>query len=165
MKETAKHKRIYEEWYKQNRDTDKTVAEIGKVNRATVFRYVNEFAWHDRADRRDRKAAEIAGRKAERTQAQLLIEHQAEAKEIKDIALKALRDVAMDRPADAISAFFKATELERKSAGLPDYLLEIATLSNEDINRRYAECISRIGGIGSGAEAQERTDTESGVDD
>lgn len=165
MKETAKHKKIFEEWYKNNRDTDKTVETLGTVSRMTIYRYISEFAWHNRADKRDAEAAIIAGRIAEQTQAQILIDHQEGAREIKGLALKALKEMAMDKYSDAVSAYFKAVELERKSVGLPEHILEISTLSDDDLDRRYADRIARISGYGGRIPSQAQSDSESVLDD
>lgn len=54
----------------------------------------------------------------------------------------------VDKSADAITAIVKGVELERKSEGLPEYLVSVMDASDEDLLRQYHELIVNLAAKG-----------------
>jgi len=98
-------------------------------------------AWDDYQDRLKREAHLKAVEEMADRHVRLALALQAKAAE----RLKQLPAEKIG-PAQLVRMIRAGVEIERKARGLPDWLIEIADLSDEELVARYKELLERIGG-------------------
>lgn len=142
-----------------------------KLSKSTTImgRWSSQYNWIARVtaydDYIDREARKKLDREAIRRKADMLRRHADTGKALQAFGLQHVRTNQMTGPlrsADAIAAISKGVEIERKSEGLPEYLIEVMDASDDELTRQYNELLAQIGGSGSGNE--EAGDNPTGQD-
>lgn len=138
------------------RSTDAVVQRTGK-NRALIHRWSSENSWVARVRAYDEYVDTQARQKAERDainrRAEMLKRHALTGKVLQQKGIEYIDKHGMDKSSDAITAIAKGIDIERKTEGLPEYMMEIVNADDNELARRYAELLAEIGGTGSGDEA------------
>lgn len=138
-----------------NRRLDDVAA---KLNKSTTImgRWSSQFNWIARAtaydDYIDAEARKRLDREAIRRKADMLRRHAEVGKVLQTRGLQFLQQHGIDRGSDAITAIIKGIDTERKSEGLPEYLLQVMDATDDELARQYNELLATIGGTGSGNE-------------
>lgn len=142
-------KRSIESAWKQYANTDKKMSGYFGL-------WAAEFDWVARAaaydDYIDAEARKRLDREAIRRKADMLRRHAEVGKVLQTRGLQFLQQHGIDRGSDAITAIIKGIDTERKSEGLPEYLLQVMDATDDELARQYNELLATIGGTGSGNE-------------
>jgi hypothetical protein len=111
-----------------------------------------DFDWVARAaaydDYIDREARKKLDRDAIRRKADMLKRHADTGKALQAFGLQHVRNNQTAGPlrsSDAIAAIAKGVEIERKSEGLPEYLVSVMDATDDDLVRQYNELLSNLG--------------------
>lgn len=118
-----------------------------KPSTAQLNRWIIEGMWDAWADDLDARADQQLDENLINKKAEMLRQHQEDAKLIAQEAKNFLlsKDAGgFDSSASAVQAYFKATEEERKTAGFSDLLEKLDKLSNNDVERMIIEKFNRI---------------------
>lgn len=141
-----------------NRSLD-AVAQKLKKSATIMGRWSSTYDWVNRAiaydEYIDAQARIKLDRDAIKRKADMLKRHAGIGKALQSFGLQHVQTTKQPaKAADAISAIKAGVEIERKSEGLPEYLIEVMEASNDDLTRQYNELLAQIGSPGSGNEAQ-----------
>lgn len=129
-----------------------------KLDKSTTMlgRWSGEHNWQARVraydDYIDAKARAIIDAQAVEQRVAMLKRHADMGRAMQSKGIEYLVKNGVDNSASAITATKTGIELERKSAGLPDYLLEIQAYSDDELKQRYAYILAQLGSDGSGDE-------------
>lgn len=145
VKETERHRDTFERWLSNGRSCRKT-AEKGKISERQVYRWMHEFDWHGMADEREAEAVRQANHEAIRSRAQRLKEHQQAGELLRRrgvLYFSARNDKGgwlneLEEPTPAIRAIKEGIAIERQAEGLPDYLLRVLTMSEDELRADLA---------------------------
>lgn len=137
-----------------------------KLNKSVTLmgRWSGQYDWVNRAgaydDYIEAQARKKLERDAIRRKADMLKRHAEIGRFMQSKGVEYLKQGnSLDKASDAIGAIKSGVEMERKSEGLPEYLIEVMSASDDDLQRRYNELLAQIGGVGSGDDAPGDTDT------
>jgi hypothetical protein len=98
----------------------------------------------------DAEARKKLDRDAIKRKASMLQRHAQSGRALQAFGLQHVQTTkAPAKAADAISAIKAGIEIERKSEGLPEYLIEVMEASDDELARQYNELLAQIGGTGS----------------
>lgn len=143
-----------------NRRLDDVAA---KLNKSTTImgRWSSQYDWVNRAaaydDYIEAKARIKLDREAIKRKADMLRRHADIGRSLQGFGLQhvqANKKAGPIKSADAITAIKTGVELERKSEGLPEYLMQIMETPDDELTRQYNELLASIGSPGSGNETQ-----------
>lgn len=138
--------------------SDKRVPGYFKQWSAT-YNWVERAAAYD--DHIEAEARKVIERDAIKRKADMLKRHAQTGKALQSFGLTYLNDKKQpDKAADAISAIKSGVDMERKSEGLPEYLLEIMNADDNELTRAYNQLLTEIGGDRSGDETPGDSDTD-----
>lgn len=164
QRETARHRDAFEAWYAASRNFRK-VSENSGIKSSTLYDWADRFEWHERADGRDSKAAQIADEEAAKERAARQIRRRQSGELLALKGRQFFKDYPIDSARDAIQAIKAGTEIERKEDGVPDWVLMILNADTNDL-----EAMGKVLGasFAAGAAASEGDDSvafESGAED
>lgn len=115
--------------------------------------YARKWYWPERAEAWDEAERRERLRAEEEARAKMLREHIAMARAIWGQGLSQLKRMIKEEvaltPSEARIYIKDGITLERQARGLPEYLLEIAQLSDEELLGRYTELFARYASPGS----------------
>jgi hypothetical protein len=135
-RETAKHHAAFWTWYELERNYDQTKTKL-RVAPNTLAAWIKHFDWHERADKLDTKAQSIIEAKAvmtrARRQAQMSERHYRLGGNLLDVGGNYLKEAGVETGAQAISAVKAGIEIQRQAEGLPDWLIDIAEMSEDEL--------------------------------
>jgi hypothetical protein len=132
VRETSKHQLAFEAWYAAGRQTQPVAAAQGIAQR-TLRTWSQAFDWHELADARDREAAVQAERAAIEQRLKVLEEQRQAGELLRRRGVQYLTKAQLDNAADAIRAIKEGVALERSAAGMPDYLIQVMTMSEDEL--------------------------------
>lgn len=146
-----------------SRSTDQVSQKTSK-GIALIQRWSASYNWVERAaaydDHIEAEARKLIERDAIRRKADMLKRHADIGRFMQSKGVEYLKkDKALDKSSDAITAIKSGVEMERKSEGLPEYLLEIVNADDDELARRYNALLAEISGGGSGDETPGDGDT------
>lgn len=150
-----------------NRNVEKVQEALNKSSGylRQLYEWSGVYNWVERAAAYDDYIEAQARKKLERDaikrKADMLKRHSEIGRFMQSKGVEYLKDTkkGIDKSSDAITAISKGVELERKSEGLPEYLIEVMSASDDDLQRRYNELLAQIGGVGSGDDTPGDSDT------
>jgi hypothetical protein len=115
-----------------------------KPSKIQLRRWMIDGAWDMWADDLDARANAILDDDLVSKKADMLRQHQKDAEIIAKKALEAINDNGFDTSSAAVTAYFKATEEQRKTAGFSDLLEKLDKMTNNDVERAIIEKFNRI---------------------
>lgn len=115
-----------------------------KPNHATIRAWMEDEDWHSRADIIQASAMAIADTELIQTKAEMLRQQYKDAVTIAKKALDAISSRGFDTSAAAVNAYFKASEEQRRVAGLAEFMEKIGNMSDEQIEAEIAERMARM---------------------
>lgn len=147
-KETARHHEVFLVWYQADRSLSKTVQNC-QLNERTLRRWIADFNWHGRADTLDAKAnakalAAAAEEKSQRL-AQMASRHRQLAGGLQSKGAAYLQKHGVDNSAQAINAIRVGVQLERQSEGMPDWLVALTQMNDEELVTKRNELLAGLG--------------------
>lgn len=139
-----------------NRSTEQVSQKLSK-SIALINRWSSLYDWVVRAaaydDYIDAEARKKLDRDAIKRKASMLQRHAQSGRALQAFGLQHVQTTkAPAKAADAISAIKAGIEIERKSEGLPEYLMAIMETPDDELARQYNELIAQISGNRSGDE-------------
>jgi hypothetical protein len=146
-------RQCFDAWYLSGRPTAprdiKSVIPVfeptgKKPSPAQIRRWVVEGAWDVWADELDAKAMILLDDGLVNKKAEMLKRHQKDAEVLAKKALEHLRVDGFDSSSAAVSAYFKATEEQRKTAGFSDLLERLDKMTNNDVEKEIISKLNRI---------------------
>jgi len=141
-------RRIEQAW--RNWKTENAAESNGKRPPKQWYQNAKRWKWNERAGswdasiRRERHQAETTAVK------EMLDRHVEVSVALLEKAAEWIQNHRIENASDAIRAFRVAVELERKSRSLPDYLLEIQNMTDEELIEKYKHLAAAIGSDGAG---------------
>lgn len=134
-------------------------SETDKITPGYIRKWAVTYEWVERTRAYDQYIDAQAQKKAERDaitrKAKMLERHAALGRVLQTKAIEHLQANKIDQPKDAIAAARLGVDLERKSEGLPEYLIEIMNASDVDLTKQYNELLSALGADVQGDEPTE----------
>lgn len=118
--------------------------EGNKPNVNTIRAWMEDEDWHSRADIIQSSAMAIADTELIQTKAEMLRQQYRDAVDIAKKAKEAIIDRGFDTSAAAVNAYFKASEEQRRVAGLAEFMEKIGNMSDEQIEAEIAERMARM---------------------
>lgn len=120
--------------------------ENGRVVQADVAKkWIRDFGWRDRANALNEEVARQIERRAVEVRVEML-NRQAEAgKLLQEKGLKYLDEHEFEKAGEALKAVISGAELERASRGLPDALLKVAEMKDEDLSKVLSNLLGKVG--------------------
>lgn len=161
LRETGRHRRLFETWYLADRNfvaacrrwQENNPSEPAVPER-TLRHWANAFGWHDRADDRDAEADAKAHREAVRRRADILSRHALIGKTLssKGVAFYADKETKIRDVGEALAAIRLGVEIERKAEGMPEWLVRVMSMDDDQLIREYGRVVAQIGGPDGGDE-------------
>lgn len=112
-----------------------------------------DWNWQERAEAFDIECRNERLRAEEKERAKMLKEHISMARSMWGFGLTELKRMLKGKeqlnPTEARIYIKDGVTMERQARGLPEYLLEIAAMSDEELLGRYTELLTRYEGEGS----------------
>lgn len=137
-RETAKHREAFEAWYAADRQVRNILQNLAVPER-TLYQWIEWFGWHERADKRDRDAAEIAERNAVKRKGAMLLRHQKAGELLVTRGIEFFEQKAIEKASEATAAIKVGVELERQAEGMPDWVVSVMNADERDLDRQIAE--------------------------
>ncbi len=113
-----------------------------------------EWNWKDRAEAWDMEQHRLRMQAEEEERAEMLKEHITLARALWQrgaATLKRMQEKKETLTHEQARQYIKdGISLERQARGLPEYLLEVAQLTDEELQEQYAELLAKVSGPGSG---------------
>lgn len=131
------------------RSTDEVARQLGKSS-ALIQRWSSTHRWVERVTAWDNYIDQQARKRIEKNAIQrrvdMLTRHAQAGKALQSYGLKHIqKNPAAEKGSDAISAIQRGVEMERKSEGLPEYLISVVDKSNDDLLRQYHDLLTALG--------------------
>ena len=117
-----------------------------KPNYPMLARWIKELGWNERADELDAKAMVLVDEVLVNQKADMLKRQALDAFEIANKAREHIITEGFDTAASAVNAYFKATEEERTTRGLGDFIVKVSRMSNEELQKRITDMANRASG-------------------
>jgi hypothetical protein len=123
-----------------------------------------DWNWQKRAEAYDMHVRNERLRAEEKERAKMLKDHISMARSMWGFGLAELKRMLKEKtdlnPTEARIYIKDGVTMERQARGLPEYLLEIASLSDEELLGRYTELLARYEGEGGvvGGDQEEELD-------
>lgn len=151
-KETAEHRSAFEFWYDNDRHFARTAAHAA-VTEKSVYEWANKFDWRTRADARDADLERISHKAAVGRQKALIDKERkaGEALRLRGIEFLSKREIT--RASDAIKAITAGIEMERRAEGMPAYLLDLTTQTEDELQIELARLLRIARSEGSSGDA------------
>lgn len=131
---------------------------------ALIQRWSREYDWVQRCraydDYIDAQARKQVERDSIKRKADMLKRHALTGKVMQQKGVEYLDKHGIDKSSDAVTSIKAGIEIERKSEGLPEYLVTVMEAPDDELARAYAELLAQIGIDRSGDETA--GDTASG---
>lgn len=145
------------------RSIDAVVQKLNK-SRTLISRWSGQYNWVERAaeydDYIDIQARKKVEREAVSRKADMLKRHSQMGRALQSKGLQYLTDSGIDKSSDAISAVKSGIEIERKSEGLPEYLMSIVEAPDDELMRQYAGLLTSLSNPDTADESTEEGDNE-----
>lgn len=147
MREIGKHYQAFLVWYGLDRAFDETATKL-RVSKNTLSAWIKVFSWHERADALDEKArvkldAKALAQKAKR-QSEMLETHYKLAGKLLLVGAEYLNRDGLDNGGQAITAIKTGIDIQRKAEGLPDWLIEIGEMTEDELIAERDRILSRL---------------------
>lgn len=110
-----------------------------------LSQWVNERAWRERGDVLDARVATQIDDELVALKVNMLRKQAAQAAEIRQKSFDHILENGFDSSASAVSAFIKASELERLSLGVSRTIQQLAEMDDEEVERTVRELSERAG--------------------
>ena len=144
-----------------NRSTDSVARQLSKSS-ALIQRWSREYDWVIRVTAWDAHIDAQARKQVERDsikrKADMLKRHALTGKVMQQKGVEYLDKHGIDKSSDAVTSIKAGIEIERKSEGLPEYLVAMMDAPDDELARQYNALLAEIGLAGSGNEAPGDTD-------
>lgn len=135
-RETSTHREAFEDWYAAGRSVGNAkICEKLQVNPATIYRWMEWFNWHERADVRDAEAQRIADAEAIKERAERQKRRRQAAELLTQKGMEFFNENDIDTPSVAIQAIKAGLENERKEDGVPDWVLMILNADESELEK------------------------------
>ena len=139
------------EWYTNKRPASpaKTreiipVDEKGrKPNYPMISRWMKELEWNEKADEMDAKAMILVEDILVNQKADMLKRQAIDAFALANAAREYLLTDGFDSSASAVNAYFKATEEERVTRGIGEFIKKVSAMSNSDLEQEIIRLTRR----------------------
>ena len=117
-----------------------------KPNYPMLYRWMKELGWNERADELDAKAMVLVDEVLVNQKADMLKRQALDAFKIANKAREHIITEGFDTAASAVNAYFKATEEERTTRGLGDFIVKVSKMSNEELQKKITDLANRASG-------------------
>lgn len=140
------------EWYSNKRPSSPArtreiipVDEKGrKPNYPMLSRWMKELEWNEKADEMDAKAMILVEEVLVNQKAEMLKRQAMDAFAIANAAREyLLGEDGFDTSASAVNAYFKATEEERVTRGIGEFIKKVSAMSNSDLEQEIIKLTRR----------------------
>lgn len=124
----------------------------------------SDYNWVSRAavydDYVDAQARKKFEADAIKRKADMLRRHALSGKVLQQKGIDYLSQHGVDKSTDAIAAVRVGVEMERKSEGLPEYLMAVVEASDDELQRQYNALLEEIGRASSGNDTAGNGDSQ-----
>jgi hypothetical protein len=138
-------------WYKNDKPKGMRLREVlpaDEMGRTPEVVLVNKWKrdrqWDERADEMDLQVQRQLEITAVQERVEMFKRHAVAAREIQDKGLKYLQEHDFDSAASAIRGIVEGVRIERDSVGIPDALLKMAAMNNEQLEKTVNALLSRV---------------------
>ena len=135
-----------------------------KVNPGTLLNWISRYDWHGRAEILEAKAIEVANEQIISIKATILRQQFEDARRIADKALTHMVSGTFDSSASAVSAYFRATEEQRRAVGISEIIEKMTKMSDAELEKEILERIRQATNAGQIIDG-EVEDTETSEED
>ncbi len=146
-RQTAKHIAAFWTWYELDRNYEQTKSKL-RVAGNTLASWIKAFDWHERADSLDSRALAKAENQAiaarVKRQAEMSAVHFKMGRELLEVSQRYLAEKGIDNGAQAVAAARAGVEIQRKAEGLPDWLIEIGEMTDDELKRERDRLLSEL---------------------
>lgn len=136
-----------------------------KPNYPMISKWLKDLEWHERADELDARAMILVDEALVNQKAEMLKRQAMDAFAIANKAREFILDEGFDTAASAVNAYFKATEEERITRGMGDFIAKLSKMNDNEIQNEIIKLTNRAADSGQivlDAELEEvEDDTES----
>jgi hypothetical protein len=132
MSQNKRAEEAFEHWYSSVRSCRKTSEHVGVCERQ-VERWAVKYGWRERADERDREAIRLARERAIAEQVERLRAHARWGQLLVGRSVEYFRDHKIENASDAIRAGKEGIAAERQAYELPDYLIRVQQMSEDEL--------------------------------
>ena len=143
----------FQAWYASGRPAGKSlvsflpVDEFGrKPQPAKVAGWRDIGGWHGRADELDRQGSKEMETYAIEKKVEMFKRHADVARQLTEKGLDWLGTHEPDKSADAIRLVVEGIRIEKESVGVPDALLKIAAMNDQEITEVIGQYLNRVSG-------------------
>ncbi len=141
-RETFRHREAFEAWYAVARNYTKTCQKV-TVSRKVLYDWAERFAWHQRADRRDREAQRIADGAATVALAQRIEAQRKAGTALRLRGMEYLSKHEITNARDALTAIKIGIEIERQADLLPDWVFAILSADAAELESQCKQLDAR----------------------
>lgn len=120
--------------------------ELGReANIDVVKRWMKNEGWRERADILNQQVAREIEQRAVEARVEMLNRQAEVGKKLQQLGMDFFDDHYLDKPGEAIRAIVDGAALERSSRGLPDALLKVAEMKDEQLSSVLANLLNKVG--------------------
>jgi hypothetical protein len=139
-------------WYRASRPSGAKLIEIIPANvngkkpgHTLISKWIKDFSWHERADILDAEVTRQVETKAVQEKVEMF-QRQAElGKKLQDLGAEFFENNEVTKAAVALQMIVRGAEIEKASRGIPDALIKVAQLKDEDLNDLVGRLMSKVG--------------------
>lgn len=130
----------FEIWYANERSWVATVQKTAVPER-TLYAWRDKYKWVQEADLRDRMAQEAARKAAVKRRADMIKRHADIGRGLQGKAIGYLnnQEMVIESASDAVYAAKTGIDIERQAEGMPEHLIQILNMSDDELMERYDE--------------------------
>lgn len=143
MRETGKHIEAFEIWLQGGRSI-RTVCKQLSVSEVAVCNWIKAFAWHARADERDRELKLHLEREAMSRRVKVLEDQRIAGELLRRRGVEYFRKTELDDGRVALAAITKGVELERQAENIPPSLLALLALDDAELEAEQQRTQRRV---------------------
>lgn len=121
------------------------VDELGRTPHTEVIkRWIRESGWRDRANILNAEVARQIEKKAVEVRVEMLNRQAEIGKELQRKGSEYLDKHEFEKAGEALKAIIQGAELERSSRGLPDALIKVSEMKDEDLMTTLNHLLSKV---------------------
>lgn len=119
-----------------------------KPNYPMLVKWLKDLEWHERADELDAKAMVLVDEALVNQKADMLKRQAIDAFAIANKAREFILEDGFDTAASAVNAYFKATEEERITRGIGDFVVKLSKMKDNEIQDEIIKLTNRAADSG-----------------
>lgn len=155
MPATPKRELAFQQWYADPERDVEALAKSVQVSRRTIDRWMQKYNWQTRAAELDQRARVKAERELVKRRAEYFERVAREGALLKAKGVEYLAKSGVDNGQQAINAVAAGDELQRRALGVPDKVVKVLGMSDDELGKYLAGFgFSLDGSAGEGLQAQ-----------